>query len=211
MISVWLRDPRVTGWVSLTTVIYLAAEWIVSASWRGYYGYRDDPVGPLGVAFCGPQGNWPCSDLYRVMNVALVLTGLAIAFVAVSLLMQRVVDRGPAITLGVGGVALAAAGVITQHVSYVWNSTLLAVFMTLCSVGAVFLATSGAARLSGERRFAAVVAGTFGVVGYFMFVGGHLVFGLGGAQRMAIYGVLAAVIAVGTAGMRTKTAVGVSQ
>ena len=71
----WLEDARITGRVALVPLVYFAAEWMVSASWRGYYGYREDVVGPLGAAFCGPQGNWPCSDLYHVMNVALVATG----------------------------------------------------------------------------------------------------------------------------------------
>ena len=38
----------------------------------------------------------------------------------------------------------------------------------------------------------------------FSFLGGHQVFGAGGAQRMATYGVLVAVIALGTTGLRTR-------
>ncbi|UXA20214.1 hypothetical protein [Mycobacterium sp. SMC-4] len=204
-IAKWLANSRVTGWVSLVTLLYPAAEWVVSASWRGFYSYREDPVGPLGVAFCGPQGNWPCSDLYRVTNVALVATGLAVAFVAVSLVVQRVIDRGPAAALAVGGVAFAGAGVVTQHLSYAWNSTLLAVFMTLGALNAIFVALSSSTQLTGERRLVAALAGTVAFIGYFMFIGVHDAFGHGGAQRMAIYGVLVTVIALGTAGLRTAT------
>ncbi|MFW0150676.1 hypothetical protein ACNUDN_12720 [Mycobacterium sp. smrl_JER01] len=36
-------------------------------------------------------------------------------------------------------------------------------------------------------------------------MGGHTVFGSGGSQRMAIYGILIGVIALGTDGFRSRT------
>lgn len=190
---------RVTGWVSLVPLVYFAAEWVVSASWRGLYGYRDDLVGPLGIAFCGPVGNWPCSELYQVMNVALVATGVAVAFVAASLGAQRRADRGSVLLLLVSGVALAASGIITQNVSYSWNTTATAVFMSLGSVSALLIAVTSTAAMSGERRGVAVLAGLIGLCGYLVYVGEQDVFGPGGAQRLCVYGTLVAVITVGTA------------
>jgi hypothetical membrane protein len=180
--------------------VYFAAEWVVSASWRGLYGYRDDLVGPLGIAFCGPVGNWPCSELYRVMNVALVATGLAIAFVAAGLFARRLADRGNALLLFVSGLALASGGIITQNVSYSWNITATMAFMTLGSVSALLIAVTSAAEMSGERRGVAVVAGLTGLFGYLVYAGGQDIFGPGGAQRLCIYGILVVVITVGTAG-----------
>lgn len=191
---------RVTGWVSLVPLVYFAAEWVVSASWRGLYGYRDDLVGPLGIAFCGPVGNWPCSELYRVMNVALVATGVAVAFVAAGLYAQRRADRGNALLLLVSGLALATSGIITQNASYSWNTTATAVFMTLGSVSALLIAVTSPAVMSGERRAVAVLAGLIGLCGYLVYVGGQDTFGPGGAQRLCVYGILVAVITVGTAG-----------
>lgn len=198
-----LVPARLTGWVSLVPLVYFAAEWVVSASWRGLYGYRDDLVGPLGIAFCGPVGNWPCSELYRVMNVGLVATGLAIAFVAAGLFAQRLADRGTALLLLVSGLALAAGGVITQNVSYAWNITATVVFMTLGSVSALLIAVTSPAEMSGERRGIAVVAGLTGLFGYLVYAGGQDIFGPGGAQRLCIYGILVVVITVGTAGFVT--------
>jgi hypothetical membrane protein len=192
---------RVTGWVSLVPLVYFAAEWVVSASWRGLYGYRDDLVGPLGIAFCGPVGNWPCSELYRVMNVALVATGVAVAFVAASLGAQRRADRGNALLLLVSGLALATSGIITQNVSYSWNTTATVVFMTLGSVSALLVAVTSTAAMSGERRGVAVLAGLIGLCGNLVYVGGPDIFGPGGAQRLCVYGTLAAVITVGTAAL----------
>lgn len=198
----YLSNARVTGWVSLTTLVFFAAEWVVSATWRGYYGYREDLLGPLGVAFCGPDGNWPCSELYRVMNVALVLTGLAVAFVAASLLVQRVTERGHAILLMVAGFGLAASGLITHQVSYTWSLTATSVFTTLGSVSVLFIAMESKTEMSAERRGVTVIAGVVSLVGYFSYIDGHDFFGPGGAQRMAVYGILVAVIALGTAGLR---------
>ena len=200
----WLEDARITGRVALVPLVYFAAEWVVSASWRGYYGYREDVVGPLGAAFCGPQGNWPCSDLYHVMNVALVATGAAVAIVAAGFWRQRVTDRGHALLFIVAGIALACSGVVTVNVDYAWNLTATMVFLTLGAVGAVLIAVSSTSAMSVERRTIAVLSGAVSLVGLFSFLGGHQVFGAGGAQRMAMYGVLVAVIALGTTGLRTR-------
>lgn len=200
----WLEDARITGRVALVPLVYFAAEWMVSASWRGYYGYREDVVGPLGAAFCGPQGNWPCSDLYHVMNVALVATGAAVAIVAAGFWRQRVTDRGHALLFIVAGIALACSGVVTVNVDYAWNLTATMVFLTLGAVGAVLIAVSSTSAMSVERRTIAVLSGAVSLVGLFSFLGGHQVFGAGGAQRMAMYGVLVAVIALGTTGLRTR-------
>lgn len=194
---------RLTGWVSLVPLVYFASEWVVSASWRGLYGYREDLVGPLGIAFCGPVGNWPCSELYRAMNVSLVATGLAVVVVAASLFARRLADGGSAFLLLVSGVALASGGVITQNVSYSWNITATVVFMTLGSVSALLIAVNSPMRMSGERRGVAVIAGLTGLFGYLVYAGGHDIFGPGGAQRMCIYGILVVVITVGTAGFVT--------
>lgn len=201
-IAAWLRDPRVTGWVALLPLIYFPAEWVVSATWRGHYGYREDLPGLLGVAFCGPEGNWPCSALYPVMNVATVVTGLAIAFVAASFAVLHVTQRSHALLLGIAGVSLAGSAVITQNVDYSWNETLMGIFLTLGSVAVLFIAMESASPLSGERRLVAILVSVVGLIGYFASFGHGDVVGIGGAQRMTIYGILVAVIALGTVGLR---------
>lgn len=201
-----LFPTRLIRWVSLIPLVFFAAEWVVSATWRGLYGYRDDLLGPLGIAFCGPVGNWPCSDLYRALNVALVATGLAIVFVAAGFLAQRLTDGGSAALLLISGLALATSGAIPQSISYVWNLTATMVFMTLGSVSALLIAVNSVTKMSGERRSVAVVAGLAGLFGYFAYVGGHEVLGTGGTQRLCIYGILIVVVTVGTAGFVTKPA-----
>lgn len=200
-----LTAPAVIGGVALTPLVYFAAEWVVSASWRGHYGYREDPVGRLGIAFCGPEGNWPCSALYPAMNAALVLTGLAVAFVAAGLSAQGVTQRGHALLLAVAGTALAASGLVTENVDYSWNRTLMTAFLVLGSVAVVFIAMESRSPLSGERRGVAVAAGAIALAGYLASIGHGDVLGVGMGQRMALYGILIAVIALGTVGLRRPT------
>ncbi len=192
---------RFTGWVSLAPLLFFAAEWVVSASWRGFYGYQEDLLGPLGTAFCGPVGNWPCSELYRVMNIVLVMTGLAVVFTAAGLFAQRVTDRAGALLLVAAGLGLTVSGAITQNVSYTGNLTAVMVFMTLGSVGALLIATSSATPMTGERRLVAVLASVVGLIGYFTYVGGVDILGPGGVQRLCIYGILVTVVTVGTVGL----------
>lgn len=203
---------RLTGWVSLVPVCYFAAEWVVAASWRGFYGYRGNLLGPLGTAFCGPVGNWPCSELYRVMNVALVASGLAIVFVAAGLFARRSTDRaGALLLLSASGVGLAVSGAITQNISYTANLTATMVFMTLGSVGALLIATDSATPMTGERRLVAVSAALCSLLGLFAYAGGLDIFGPGGAQRLCVYGVLVTVIAVGTLGLSGAPADGAAE
>lgn len=190
---------RFTRWVSLVPLVYFAAEWVVAASWRGFYGYRDDLLGPLGIAFCGPVGNWPCSELYRVMNGALVLTGLAVATVGATLFARRLTDRGGAALLGLSGLGLAVAGILTQNVSYTANLTAMMTFMTLGSVGALLIALTVTVPLTGERRLVLMSAALVGMAGFVSYVGGLDIVGPGAAQRLCIYGIIATVITVGTA------------
>ena len=195
---------RFTGWVSVVPLLFFAAEWVVAASWRGFYGYHEDLLGPLGTAFCGPVGNWPCSELYRVMNIVLVVAGLAVVFTAAGLFAQRVSDRAGALLLVAAGLGLTVSGAITQNVSYTGNLTAIMVFMTLGSVGAFLIATSSTTRMTGERRLVAVLASLASLVGYFAYVGGVDIVGPGGVQRLCIYGILVTVITVGTVGL-TRT------
>lgn len=201
----WLQDSRVTGCAALIPLVYFGTEWVVSASWRGHYAYRDDPVGLLGVAFCGPEGNWPCSDLYRAMNVAVLFTGLSIAFVAAGFIAQRLTDRAHSMLLLVAGLGLATSGVLTQNVDYAGNLSAAVVFMTLGAVSVLLIAMSSTSQMTAERRGVAVLSGVVSLVGLFAYLGEHQVFGSGGAQRMAVYGILVAVIALGTAGLRSPT------
>ena len=201
-----LQHPRFAFIAALTTLVYVIAEWVVSASWRGHYGYRDIKIGPLGVPFCGPNGNWPCSALYPAMDIAMIITGVALAAVALSWLARRAVTTVPGLLLVTAGAALAVAGLFTEQLNYPVYATAIAVFQVLGFVSVLQIGGSRSTRLpSAAKRFAAL-AGIAGGIGYFAGIGGFTrLLGTGGTERLTIYTVLIAVIVLGCAGADRRT------
>ncbi len=193
-----LHRPRFALVAALVTLSYFVSEWVVSATWRGQYGYRDDTVGPLGVPFCGPKGNWPCSALYPVMNIALIITGVAVLAVTLSWVVRRAITTPNAILLGGAGVGLAVAGAVTEQDSYPIHTTAMTVFLVLGAVGVFLVGSSGSTELSPSAKRFAVAAGVAAMVGYFGYTGGFTeLLGSGGAQRLAVYSILVAIIVLG--------------
>lgn len=202
-----LRSRRVTAVAALLVLQYFAAEWVVSATWRGEYGYRDDYVGPLGLPFCGPQGNWPCSALYPVMNVSFVLTGAAICFVACAWIAQRVVATAHGTLLAIAGVALTLVGLVTERTDYPLHSTAMHVFFVLGTLSILLIAVSATTRMASGPRSFATAAGLVGIVAYFAYVAGYTGWlGSGGTERVIVYSVLVSVVVLGVGGNRAVAA-----
>lgn len=196
-----LQHPRFAMYAALASILYFVAEWVVSASWRGHYGYRDVKVGPLGVPFCGPNGNWPCSALYPVMDVAMVVTGVALVAVALSWSVRRATAAIPAALLATAGAGLAVAGVITEQVNYPVYVTALTVFQVLGSMSVLLIGASTVTRLPRSAKLFAAAAGVAGATGYFAGVGGFTdLLGQGGTERLTMYAVLIAIIVLSVAG-----------
>ncbi len=196
-----LARPRIALVAALLTLSYFAAEWVVSATWRGHYSYRDDRIGPLGVAFCGTEGTWPCSALYPVLNVATVLTGLAIITLALSWIAARSVAATHGVLLAVAGAGFALSGIFTEQVSYPTYATGLAVFTVLGPIAILLIGASNTTRLPATAKLFAAVIGLLGIIARFAYTGHFVtVLGSGGTERVAVYAVLVAAIVLGVSG-----------
>ena len=196
-----LRDPRTARFAGLTLLLYFAAEWVVSASWRGQYGYRAIPTGPLGIEFCGPRGNWPCSALYPVMNVGFAVTGGAIAVLAVTWLARRAIPVAGGVALILSGAGLLIAGIITQRVDYDAHVAAMSVFYVFGALGVLFIGASDATGLSVPARAALIMGGALATVAYFAFVSGITGWlGDGGTERAIIYPILISLLVAGVIG-----------
>ncbi|WP_019972176.1 DUF998 domain-containing protein [Mycobacterium sp. 141] len=180
---------------ALTTLLFFIAEWVVSATWRGYYGYRTIGIGALGVPFCGPEGNWPCSRLYPVMNVALVIAGLAVVAVALSWAVRKAVTYPHCILLAAAGVGLGYAGVVTEKQDGPAHSGAMIIFMVLGAVAIFLIGSSSSTELPPKARYFATIAGLVAIVGYFAYLGGStLSLGQGGVDRLVVYSVFVSLI-----------------
>lgn len=193
-----LQRPRIPRYASLVILLYFAAEWVVAATWRGLYSYRADGFGLLGLPFCGPGGNWPCSALYPAFNAGCVLSGLAIVIVVLSWQVNRLIAAPQALLLIGGGVGLALSGVITQRVDYDWHVTAVNVFLALGAVGVFLAGVSASTHLAAAAKWYAVAAGVVAMVGYFSYLGSlTTLLGPGGTQRLAVYAILSAIVVLG--------------
>ncbi|AZG45706.1 hypothetical protein [Gordonia insulae] len=196
--TAFLRDPQSTRWIALLVLVYFAAEWVVSASWRGNYTYRDVTVGPLGVPFCGPQGTWPCSATSPVMTIALVVTGIAIVLVATSWLLQHRLSIPHGSMLAISGLALAVTGIVSVKTDYPVHSAALHVFVVFGALGSVLVAVSSTTGLGAVPRLVLGVGGITATIGYFCYAPGLTDWmGAGGAERLMIYPVLIAILVAG--------------
>lgn len=193
-----LFQPRFTRIAALATLVYFVAEWVVSASWRGYYGYRDNPVGPLGVKYCGTHGDWPCSAIYPVMDLALIITGLAVVAVALSWVVRGIASPPHGLLLAVAGIGLAVSGVFTEQFRYPLYAAAITVFLVLGPVAVFLIGACGTAQLGTTAGRFTTLAGAAGVIGYVSYASGATtLLGAGGSQRLAIYSVLVAIIVAG--------------
>lgn len=196
--AVGLRDPRIPRYVSLLILLYFAAEWVVAATWRGLYSYRADGFGLLGLPFCGPGGDWPCSALYPAFNIGCIVSGLAVLIVALVWRFSRLIALPQALLLSASGLGLALSGVFTQRVDYDWHVTAVNVFLALGAVGIFLVGISGSTLLAPAAKRYAVAAGVAAMVGYVSYLGSLTApLGPGGTQRLAVYAILSAVVVLG--------------
>lgn len=166
------------------------------------------PDRPLGVAFCGTEGTWPCSALYPVLNIATVLTGLAIITLALSWMAARSVAATHGVLLAAAGAGFAVSGIFTEQVSYPTYATGLAVFTVLGPIAMLLIGASNTTRLPASAKLFAAVVGLLGIIARFAYTG-HFVtlLGSGGTERVAVYSVLIAAIVLGVSGRHARTEV----
>lgn len=184
---------HVARWAGLSVVQFVLVEYIVSATWRGLYSYRNNYISELGVPFCGPTGNWPCSQLYVLLNASMVLFGVAIAAVGGSWYIVRRIDGRAASFFVVAGAGAITAGVVNQGVNYPIHSFGATVFFVFGNFGLVV--AGGHRSLRRSIRIVVTTLGAVGLAGYFAYMSGHeFGLGIGSMERIATYALLVGVV-----------------
>lgn len=199
-IATLLRRPRTSRIAALVLLTYFAAEWIVSASWRGNFEYTWTRSGELGIPYCG-LGDVPCSTIYPLMNVGMIITGLAVVVIAAS---WRALGWAPvpaASALVISGGGLTAAGLIAESDSYRLHVTAMNVFFVFGAGALLLIGVSAATRLPGSGRSVLLVAGAVAAVAYFAYSGGIVGWlGPGGTERAIVYSLLIGLLIAGLRG-----------
>ncbi|MDV8023466.1 DUF998 domain-containing protein [Rhodococcus sp. IEGM 1330] len=184
---------HVARWAGLSVVQFVLVEYIVSATWRGLYSYRNNYISELGVPFCGPTGNWPCSQLYVLLNASMVLFGVAIAAVGGSWYIVRRIDGRAASFFIVAGAGAITAGVVNQGVNYPIHSFGATAFFVFGNFGLVI--AGGHRSLRRSIRIVVTALGAVGLAGYFAYMSGHeFGLGIGSMERIATYALLVGIV-----------------
>lgn len=184
---------HVARWAGLSVVQFVLVEYIVAATWRGLYSYRNNYISELGIPFCGPTGNWPCSHLYVLLNASMVLFGVAIAAVGGSWYLGNRIDGRAASFFVVAGAGAITAGVVNQGVNYPIHSFGATVFFIFGNFGLVI--AGGHRSLRRTIRIVVTALGAVGLAGYFAYMGGHeFGLGIGSMERIATYALLLGIV-----------------
>ncbi|WP_186628703.1 hypothetical protein [Rhodococcus sp. BP22] len=193
--SLW---ARIGYWAGLAVLQVLLVEFVVAASWRGLYSYRTNFVSELGVAFCGPTGNWPCSSLYPLMNVSIALFGLSLVVAATAWMVTGVVDVRGGILLCVAGFGGIVAGVVNQGLNYGVHSFGATVFFVVGSLG--LIVAGGHRSLRRTIGITVTTLGGIALTATLLYIGGHSVgIGIGAVERIVVYSILAGTVILAVA------------
>lgn len=184
---------KIGYWAAIATLQLFVFEFVVSATWRGLYSYRTNFISELGVPFCGPTGNWPCSKLYVLMNFSIALFGVLLIVAVLAWMVTGVLDvRGGALLAVAGGGAFVA-GTVNQALNYPIHSLGATVMFVVGSLG--MIVAGGHSTLRGPIRFVVTALGALGLVGSLLFIGGHdLGVGIGVIERTVVYSLILATV-----------------
>ncbi len=193
---------RIGYWAGISVLQLILCEFVVSATWRGLYSYRTNFVSELGVPFCGPSGNWPCSNLYVLMNASIALFGVALAVAALAWLVTGVLDARSAVLLWIAGAGAVVAGVVDQASQYDLHSFGATVMFIVGSLG--IIVAGGHRTLPRSTRVAVTTLGAIALGATVLYLGGHSFgLGIGTVERVVVYAVLVAVVLLATAHRKT--------
>jgi hypothetical membrane protein len=113
------RHAATGALVWLSSLQYFVAQAVVASAWKPSYSWRLNAISDLGAVRCGPfDGRTVCSPLHGVMNVSLVLLGLAMTAGSVLLYRWLRASRTGFSLMGLAGVGVMLVGVFPEDTVY---------------------------------------------------------------------------------------------
>lgn len=193
---------RVGFWAGVSVIQLVVLEFVVSATWRGLYSYRTNFVSELGVAFCGPAGNWPCSKLYVLMNFSIALFNAALVVAALAWMITGVLDVRGGVLLSVAGLGGIVAGTVNQGLNYQIHSFGAMVVLIVGSLG--IIVAGGHRTLDRASKITVTALGGIALAAALFFISGHhFGIGIGAVERIAVYSILVATVVLAFAHRNT--------
>jgi hypothetical membrane protein len=180
---------RLAGpWLWLSTIQYFVVQVVAALAWREVpYDWRLNAISDLGARSCGVfDDRMVCSPLHTVMNVSLILLGVAMAAGAVLLWGQLRRDRVAFSMIAVAGIGAIIVGFFPED-SVFWIHIAGADLAFLVGNVAliVFAFTLNAPRW---LTWYSVVSGVVSLIAMVLFLThNRFFFDLGGMERMTAY------------------------
>lgn len=167
----------------------IAAELVTASAFEPSYNWVKNTISELGVAPCTTDFDArehveACSPLADVMNVSMMVSGLALLLLAISLRHSRGFAGVPGILWIIAGVGSIVTGFVTLDTSPVAHQL---VSMPLFFGGPLAILT-GAFQLQGRPRTTGIALGVCALVLGVVFSTSDLVYGFGGiVERLVIW------------------------
>ncbi|WP_420750585.1 DUF998 domain-containing protein [Rhodococcus sp. O3] len=182
------RAPRIWMFAALQ---FLVVEFLVAGSWRGHYSYSYHFISDLGVPFCGPQGERPCSSMAALLNGSLLV--VSAAYVSIAILWRARLRPYPlAATFAVAaGIGVAIVGSVPSNTIWAVHSLGATLFFVFGSLFTLLCGTAGVRVGMRGPGVAAQVIAVVGLTGFFCFTySWDLGLGTGGIERVVAYSAL---------------------
>ena len=183
----------------------IAAELVTAAAFKPSYNWVKNTISELGVAPCTTDFDArrhveACSPLADVMNISMMVSGLALLLLAVTLRHSRGFAGVPGLLWVIAGAGSFVTGFVTLDTSPVAHQI---VSMPLFFGGPLAIAT-GAFQFRGPTRTIGIVLGSCALALGVVFSTSDLAYGFGGlVERLVIWPSLAWVVHLAFVARRT--------
>lgn len=183
------------GWV-FGTIQFFLCQLIVGLAWPMTYSWSLNNVSDLGNIYCQPWGDnarYVCSPLHNLMNASIIAEGFLIVtglIVIRSLWNRGCLSQIARVFLVAAGLAIALVGFVPADVNENVHVVFGAFIITfLGNIGLVMVGLALAENLARGTRALSSLLGLVGLIATWLFFGHHyLGLGMGGMERLAVYG-----------------------
>jgi hypothetical membrane protein len=194
LLSRLVTQPVLGGACWFLTLVYFAAQPVVTAAWEPPYSFSTNSISDLGNTGCGPfehpdgSSSYVCSPRHALMNTVLIAVGLLTALGA--FLSRRTWPQRPSAMVGLILIAVAGAGGIMVGLAPADENLVLhgvgALLQVPANVGMLLLGVASWRSRRGIAVFSLVCGAVATAASVLWVSGSYLGLGSGGMERLAI-------------------------